>query len=185
MFSRSSLLALLALGTTLANCSTLPQAPDFALQDDGGARWQLSQQHGKSVLLTFGYTHCADTCPALVARLERITASLHARSQLVEIAVITVDPARDSPAVMHRFLQRFSLRDGAKLVGLTGTPAEIARVEAGYHVWSKRLPAHADAYDVAHSAVVYVIDPRGEISAIRDDDDSQRTLLSSLGASLR
>lgn len=160
--------ACLALGS--AACSR-DRAPDFRLRADDGALWQLSQQRGKAVLLTFGFTHCADTCPATMAKLARITRSLGARASDIEVALVTVDPARDSPAVLHRFVDRFAEPGTGELVGLTGTPAQIARVEAAYHVWSQGLHG-----DIAHSSFVFLIDSSGRLRGIRDDDDPDRLL---------
>lgn len=184
MLRRLGLLALAAAGVLLPGCADARRAPDFTLRDDRGGTWQLAAQRGKTLLLTFGYTHCGDSCPAIVARLERVTERLGARSRDVEVVLVTVDPARDTPGALHAFLDRFAAARGAKLVGLTGTPAQIAAVEDGYHVWAKALPPHGKAYDVAHSTFVYVIGPNQRIAAIRDDDDSDRTMLASLSASL-
>ncbi len=155
---------------TVAACAGAASAPDFTLRDDGGNPWTLSRQHGHVVLLTFGFTHCADTCPATVAKLIRLTGSPQ-RSRDVEVAFVTIDPARDTVGVMHRFLARFAHLGGGRLVGLTGTSAEIERVKTAYHIWSQPTP-----HDIAHSAVIFMIDPRGRIAAINDDDESARTL---------
>jgi protein SCO1 len=151
-------------------------APDFTLTADGGQPWTLSAQRGRPVLLIFGFTHCADTCPATLAKLARLTrSSPGAPSSNVEIAMVTVDPQRDTPPVLHAFVARF---DGP-IVGLTGTPSHVAEVERAYHVWAQRIPGKhrlASDYDVAHTAVIYAIDGRGNIRAIRNDDDSDATL---------
>jgi protein SCO1/2 len=135
--------------------------------------------------LAFAYTHCADTCPALVARLERATTMLGPRAPGVRIVIVTVDPARDTPSQLHRFLSRFKEPNGSQIVGLTGGAAQIAVVEHAYHVWSQRMPERRGSYDVAHSSIVFVIDPRGAIAGTRDDDDSQTALLAALEPTLR
>jgi protein SCO1/2 len=150
-------------------------APDFTLIADSGQPWTLSAQRGRPVLLTFGFTHCADTCPATLARLTRLTQSLGTRGSRVEIAMMTVDPQRDTPPVMHSFVARF----GGPIVGLTGTPAHVGTVEDAYHVYAQRIPGkhpRVHDYDVAHSAVIYAIDSHGNVRAIRNDDDSDATL---------
>jgi protein SCO1 len=176
-------LVALTLGLLLTACAGPGRnAPDFTLHDDGGRTWTLSQQHGEVVLLTFGFTHCADTCPATLAKLEHLTAKLGDHSKQVEIAFVTVDPQRDTPAVMHRFLERFTQGEGGRLVGLTGTPSQIAGVERVYHVWSQRIPGRDTGgdYDVAHTAVIYVIDARGRIRSLNDDDASEQSLQAAL-----
>jgi protein SCO1/2 len=146
-------------------------APNFTLTSDTGAPWTLAAQHGKVVALFFGFTRCTDTCPATLAKLAAVLRPDRAAG--VEIAFVTIDPARDTPAVMHAYIQRFS---GAKIVGLTGTPAQIAAVERDYHVWSKPLPDPAGGtnYDEAHSAFTFLIDRNGNWRVIHNDDDAQR-----------
>lgn len=177
------LLAVATLGLVLAACGSRGRtAADFTLRDDGGRTWTLSQQRGDVVLLTFGFTHCADTCPATLAKLEHLTQGLGEQSNQVDIAFVTVDPRRDTPAVMHRFLARFAHSGGGRLVGLTGTPPQIASVERAYDVWSQRIPGrHAGyGYDEAHTAIIYVIDARGRIRSLHDDDDSEQSLEAAL-----
>ncbi len=154
----------------LAACAGGATAPDFTLHDDAGSLWTLSRQRGEAVLLTFGFTHCADTCPATVAKLIRLTGSPQ-RSRDVEIAFVTIDPARDTVGVMHRFMARFAHLGGGRLVGLTGASSEIERVKTAYHIWSQPMP-----HDIAHTAVIFMIDPRGRIASIDDDNDSAQTL---------
>ena len=67
----------------------------------------LSSQRGKAVVMAFGYTHCADTCPLTLAKLVKAKAALGTRAGNVEIAFVTVDPRRDTPAALHGFLQKF------------------------------------------------------------------------------
>ena len=155
----------------VASCGGGGRAPDFTLHDDGGSPWTLSQQRGKVVLLTFGFTRCADTCPATVAKLTRLRPSTHGGTREVEVAFVTIDPARDTISVMHRYVARFAKAGGVPIVGLTGTPAEIERVKAVYHVWSAPT-----AHDVAHTAVIFLIDPQGRLRSVRDDNDSQASL---------
>lgn len=159
---------LAVLGTA---CSGGERAPDFTLRDDGGSAWTLSQQRGKVVLLTFGFTHCSDTCPATVAKLARLGHLIPAGARDLEVAFVTVDPARDDPAAVHRFVARFIEEGNAGVVGLTGTPRQISLVEREYKVWSART-----AHGFAHSALVFLIDPQGRMRGIRDDDDSEASL---------
>lgn len=163
-----------------AGCSRYPVAPDFTLTDQHGAPWTLSAQHGKAVALYFGFTHCPDTCPTTVAKLAKaIDAAGNA-----EIAFVTVDPQRDTPAVLNAFVQRFS---GAPIVGLTGTPKHIADVERAYHIWAQKIPGKRGAYDYdeAHISVVTFIDANGRERGIADQDDNVTTLASDLRSALQ
>jgi protein SCO1/2 len=147
-------------------------APSFTLTSDTGAPWTLAAQHGKVVALFFGFTHCGDTCPATLAKLASVLRH-DARGTNAEIAFVTIDPKRDTPAVMHAYIRRFS---GATIVGLTGTPEQIASVERAYSVWSKPLadPYGGTNYDEAHSAFTFLIDRSGNERVVHNDDDAQR-----------
>ena len=175
-----NLAAPLAAALLLWSCGRTPGAPGFTLTDDTGQPWSLSTQRGTPVVLTFGFTHCLDTCPATLAKLARLAGERDANAP-VEIAFVTVDPQRDSVAAMHRFVNRFG-RGKARVVGLTGTPDQIDTVERVYHVWAQRTPGRHPhgAYDVAHSAVVYFIDRNGGTRSIHDDDDSDAVLAAAL-----
>jgi protein SCO1 len=175
-----NLAAPLAAALLLWACGRTPGAPDFTLTDDAGQSWSLSAQRGTPVLLTFGFTHCADTCPATLAKLAQLAAGRDSKTP-VEIAFVTVDPQRDSVAAMHAFVSRFGARN-ARFVGLTGTPDQIDAVERAYHVWAQRIPGRQPhgAYDIAHSAIVYFIDPRGTTRSVHDDDDSDAVLSAAL-----
>lgn len=163
----------------LAGCSSHRlAAPDFTLTADDNRPWALSAQRGHPVLLTFGFTHCADTCPATLAKLAHLRRSLGDQGRDVAIAMVSVDPRRDSPAVLHRFVTRF---DGP-VAGLTGSQSRITAVESAYHVWAQRVPGRKPSagYDVVHSAVIYVIDASGAIRGIHDDDEPEVALASAV-----
>ena len=172
-FVRPAVLAMLL--AALAGCAAAgPRAPDFTLRDDGGRPWSLSAQRGKAVLLTFGFTHCADTCPATLAKLGHLARALGPRGADLALVFVTVDPQRDTPPELHAFVGRF---DGP-IVGLTGTSEQIDAVENAYHVWAQRIPCKhpSGGYDVAHSTAIYFIDRSGRIRDLREDDDPQAVL---------
>lgn len=162
----------------LTACAGAKNAPDFSLQDDRGNPWTLSAQRGKAVLLTFGFTHCRDTCPATLAKLSRLRDSLQDPAR-VEIALVTVDPRRDTVAVMHRFVAHFSPAS-KPVVGLTGSPREIAGVESAYHVWSQGVRGG----DIAHTAVIFFIAPNGRLAGERNDGESDTALARAMAALL-
>ena len=170
----------LALILLVAGCAHRTAAPDFTLLDDRGRPWTLSAQRGHPVVLDFGFTHCADTCPLTLAKLVRTVDGLGGSAGGTTIAFVTVDPQRDTPAAMHAFISRFGA--SGRLVGLTGSPEQIARVERAYYVWAQRVPGspRTGSYDVAHSTGIYFIDAAGARRAIRDDGDSQAALTTAL-----
>ncbi len=172
----------ISLALAFAGCARGNPAADFTLQNDASVPWTLSAQHGKAVVLTFGYTHCADTCPLTLAKLTKAAQSLGPRSADVEIAFVTVDPRRDTPAALHAFLQKI----GGGIVGLTGTPQQIDAVERAYHVWAQRVPGRrgSDDYDDAHASAIFFIDAHGNVKSLHDDSDSVDELARAAGNAL-
>jgi protein SCO1/2 len=144
-------------------------APNFTLTDQNGKRFSLADQHGREVVLFFGYTHCPDVCPATMAQLARVYRELTpAQRQRVEVAFITVDPARDGPPALKRYVNLFN----PAFVGLTGSEAELAPVFDAYHVWHQKLAGtKASGYLVAHGGSVYLIDPSGALRVLHDWQD--------------
>ena len=136
---------------------TIGPAPAFSLTAQDERRLSLADLRGKVVVLTFIYTTCADTCPLLTAKMaglqNRLGADFGAR---VFFASVTVDPERDSPAV----LKTYGAAHGARFDGwafLTGTPADIRDVARRYGVFVKKTARG----DVDHTFLTSVIDARG------------------------
>ena len=179
-------LVLLGLAALAACSAGGPAAPDFTLRDDAGNAWTRSQQR-QAMLLDFGFTHCGDTCPLTLSKLERASQQLGARAGDVQIVFVTVDPARDSPPVLHDFLAKFALRGGSRFVGLTGTNAQIAGVERAYRVWAQKMPAKrgSDDYDVMHASTVFFIDARGVQRGLHDDTESPSSLAQAMRSLLQ
>jgi protein SCO1 len=179
-----------ALGLLLAGCAAQAQphfrgtaidetAPDFTLTSDTGTPWTLSSQHGKVVALFFGYSECDDECPDTLAKLAKSFSGAGGTPADSEVAFVTVDPADDTPAVLHRFVRKFT---GARIVGLTGTQVQIAKVESLYHVYAERTsdPHAKDKFDETHSLFSFLIDRNGNERVIHDDGDSQQAYTSDM-----
>jgi protein SCO1/2 len=114
---------------------------------------------GRYTLLYFGYTFCPDVCPTTLNTIVQATDRLGHQADQLQVVFITVDPARDTPAVMRDYTQAISPR----IMGLTGTPDQIARVAAEYHVYYRVNSAgpRDENYSVDHSSVLYLQGPNG------------------------
>lgn len=134
-------------------------APDFALTTQTGQPFRLSEQRGKVVLLFFGFTHCPDVCPTALSDLAGVFRKLGGDAERVQVAFITVDPERDTPALTAKYVGLFDKR----FQGLSGTHAEIDPIVKAYGVSVQRrdLPNSALKYTMDHSAFIYVVDPAG------------------------
>jgi len=136
----------------------------FALRDQQGRRVTEASLRGDWALVYFGYTSCPDICPTelqvLAGALDALPPEMASR---VRPVFITVDPERDTPEVLGRYVALFHPR----LLGLTGTPAEIAAVARGYRVFYKRVEGAGDAgYLMDHSSIIYLQDPAGAVRAL-------------------
>ncbi|WP_035383269.1 SCO family protein [Ferriphaselus sp. R-1] len=128
---------------------------DFHLQDAAGNPRSLADYRGKIVALFFGYTHCPDVCPTTLADLSQVMAKLGKDAEQVQVLFISLDPARDTPAMLAEYVPAFH----PAFLGLSGTPAEIDRAAHAFGItWSKQL-GNSGNYTLDHSAGTYLIDP--------------------------
>jgi protein SCO1/2 len=135
-------------------------APPVVLTDQRGQVFDLSAQTGKVVLLYFGYTYCPDVCPTSLADMATARRELGADAARVQVAFVTVDPQRDTPEVLNRYLGAFD----KTYLGLSGTTLELKRVMDAYQVKAvRRDTAGSASYTVDHTAFIYVVDPQGRL----------------------
>ena len=134
------------------------KAADFALTDQNGNSFRLSEQRGKIVLIFFGYTNCPDVCPTTLAEFKKIKAALGDQAADVRFVFITVDPERDTQQRMQSYLTAFD----SDFTGLTGDSAALEAVWKSYGVFIERKDVgSASGYLVDHSARTYLIDLQG------------------------
>lgn len=137
-----------ALPFRLTNVSGHMPDLDFRLTDDNGKPVTGADYRGKVVLLYFGYTHCPDVCPLTLAQLHVVMQRLGKQADDARILFVSVDPARDTPEVMHAYVNAFDKR----AVGLTGSPRAIEALSKRYRSAFTREPSTKDGnYEVTHS----------------------------------
>ena len=130
------------------------------LPDADGKMRSLADWKGKAVVVFFGYTQCPDFCPTTLAQLAAIRKSLGAEGDRVQVVFVSVDPERDTPAVLKAYVSNF----GPGVVGLRGTPEQVAEVAKEFKVFYAKVPGAAPgSYTVDHSAASYVFDPEGHV----------------------
>ena len=130
-------------------------APDFTLTDQTGRTFASAAERGKVLLVNFIYTSCRDACPLLTAKLALIQRRL-AEVEGVRLVSITVDPLRDSPAVLARYAEGFGARP-ERWVFLTGTAAEVEAVLRAFGVTVR--PGPEESLD--HTMVTVLVDRQG------------------------
>ena len=135
-------------------------APEFVLPGSGGAPLKLSSYRGKVVLLGFGFTSCTAVCPVTLATLTAAHKKLGAQAADLQVIYITVDPKRDNPAQLKRYLTGFD----PSFLGATGSEAQLAAVRREYGIAAKQAPGPDGAY--SHSSFIYLIDRNGRLRAL-------------------
>lgn len=158
------------LALALAACQ--PAAPKFKSTDITGADYgkglqltghdgkprSLPDFAGKAVVVTFGFTHCPDICPTILADLAGVMKSIGEDAERVQVLFITVDPERDTREVLAKYVTAFDPR----FVGLSGDTEATLRTAKEFKVFHEKRKS-GDTYTVDHSAQSYVIDPRGRL----------------------
>ena len=133
----------------------------FKLTDQNGQVVSDQDLKGHPFLVFFGFTHCPDVCPTTLFEVSEILRSLGSDANRTRALFITVDPERDTPAVMKDYLSSFDRH----LSGLTGDPAAVAAIAKAYRVYYKKVPLDQGGYTMDHTAVVYLMDKEGRFVA--------------------
>jgi protein SCO1/2 len=133
----------------------------FALVDQDGKPITDADMRGKPFLIFFGYTHCPDVCPTTLFELSEVMNVLGKDANGLRALFVTVDPERDTPAVMKDYLSSFD----PHVRGATGNPQQVAQVEKAYRVYAKKVPTTDGDYSMDHSAIVYLMDKQGRFVA--------------------
>ncbi len=168
-------LALCALALLLAGCdqpaarppsfqntdlSGLDYAHGFSLTDHNGKPRTLADFKGKVVVLFFGYTQCPDVCPTTMAEMAAAMKQLGAQADQVQVLFVTLDPERDTQALLAQYVPAFDPR----FLGLRGDAAATAKVAKEFKVFYAKQPGKTPgSYSIDHTAASYVFDRSGKI----------------------
>jgi protein SCO1 len=170
---------LLAAALALAGCDKLfaPQktafngvdvtgaelGPDFVLKDPDGKERRLADFRGKAVTLFFGYTQCPDVCPTTLSDMARTMQILGADAERVQVLFVTIDPKRDTPALLKQYVPAFN----PNFIGLWGDPAATAKVTRDFKIYAQeRAGKTPESYTMDHSAQMLVFDPKGRVRLV-------------------
>jgi len=171
----------------LAACSPAKQAESpplegariggpFALTDQNGHPASDKDFAGKYRIMYFGYTYCPDVCPLdmqnIGAALKIVEKEQPALAARIAPVFVTIDPARDNPAVLKQFVSAFHPR----MIGLTGSDAQIAQVAKEYGVFYQRGQGNAGGYMMDHSRAAYLMAPDGKPLALLPQEGPPRKI---------
>lgn len=146
-------------GTETASSGKAQVGGPFTLVNQDGETVTEEAYRGKYMLIYFGFTFCPDVCPTELGIMTAALDRLGKKAEKVQPIFITIDPERDTPEVMARYVKLFSPR----LVGLTGTPEQIDEVAKAYHVFYRKVEdENSTEYTMDHSSIVFLMGPDGE-----------------------
>ena len=160
-FAASLIVGLLIMFWAMGGVSKVAQPAaiggPFQLTDQSGKTVTDKDLKGKPTLIFFGYTHCPDVCPTSLFEISEVLRALGKDADKVNAVFISVDPERDTPATMKEYLSSFD----PHLEGLSGDPAETAKVVTSYRVYAKKVPTKDGDYTMDHTALIYLMDRDG------------------------
>ncbi len=137
-----------------------PWGKDFHLTDHAGRPRALSDFRGKVVAIFFGYTHCPDVCPTTLSDFALALRDLGADGKKVQVLFVTVDPERDTPELLARYVPSFN----PDFLGMYTDPASLAALAKDFKVvYQKNTQSGSKNYLIDHSAGTYVYDAHGQL----------------------
>ncbi|HKT72848.1 MAG TPA: SCO family protein [Steroidobacteraceae bacterium] len=162
----------------LASGTWLPQPrrlPDFQLTDHLGRPFSRHDLQGHPSLVFFGFTHCPDVCPTTLAKLAQIKKAVAIAN--LQVLLFSVDPRRDTPTAMGLYVHAFD----PDFIGVTGEPGAVGQVEAAFGVAAVRVDLPGGDYTMDHSAVLFLLNDKGEIAALFTAPFDARKLAKDIG----
>jgi len=144
----------------------------FSLTDHTGRPFAPAQWLGRPTMVFFGFTFCPDVCPTTLSDISDWLTELGTEADRLNLALISVDPERDTPAVLAEYLSNFDPR----ITGLTGQLPEIEKVAADFRARFEKLPKDGD-YTMNHTAGVFLFHDDGRFASIIDFHEDRRFAL--------
>lgn len=133
---------------------------DFRLTDHHGKLRTMADFHGKVVVMFFGFTHCPDICPTTLSDMKQAMKLLGADAARVQVLFVTVDPQRDKPESLMKYVTAFH----PDFLGLYGDIAATTKITQDFKIYSRIQPGKtAESYTVDHTAASLVFDPQGRL----------------------
>lgn len=134
---------------------------DFSLVDPDGNVKTLADYKGKVVVMFFGYTQCPDICPTTLTEMQQVMTLLGPQSDKVQVLFVTVDPERDTAAILKQYVPSFDSR----FLGLRpADDAALEKVAKDFKIYYKKVPGTTPgSYTMDHTAGSYAFDPEGHL----------------------
>lgn len=131
---------------------------------------------GRPMAMFFGFTNCPDICPTTLLRMTELMTKLGPDADTLQVVLVSVDPERDTPAILKSYLQQFDPRFSA----MTGPAEQLAAFAKGYRFVYKKVPLQDGNYTMDHSAGVYLYDAKGQFRSTLDPHEEDAIALQKL-----
>ena len=133
---------------------------ELKLTDHTGKPRTLADFQGKVVVVFFGFTQCPDVCPTTLVEMKAVKEKLGKDGERVQVLFVTVDPERDTPELLAKYVPAFD----PTFIGLYGDAEATARTAKEFKVFYKKVPGSSPTnYSVDHTAALYIYDPSGRL----------------------
>lgn len=177
----------------LAGCSDQPAV--FKGSDISGTKlgqqWKLTDMNGqvrdqssfagKVQLVFFGFAQCPDVCPTSLSELAEVMKLLGPDAERVQVLLVTVDPERDTPEVLRKYISSFDPR----FLGLTGTPEQVRQAASSFKAFYSKVPRPGGDYTMDHSASFYLLDRKGEARVLLSNNAGAAAIAHDIKALLK
>lgn len=155
---------------------TLAIGGPFSLTDHRGRAVTERDFRGRPMAVFFGFTYCPDVCPTTLTEMTGFIEALGPDADRIQWVFVSVDSERDTPQAMAAYLEAFDRR----IVGLTGTEAQIAAAANGFRVFYRRVPLEGGGYTMDHSASVFLLNADGRFAGTIDHKENERVAFEKL-----
>lgn len=154
----------------------------FHLVDQTGKATDASVLKHKWSAVFFGFTYCPEACPTTLLALGQTETLLGKKADDFQTVFISVDPARDTPKVLANYLSNAAFPH--RILGLTGTDAQVAEVAHAYHVFYQKAGEGPD-YQINHSTITYLMSPNGEFVCVIPYGETPQMIASQIEAAMK
>jgi len=176
LFTILGVLVVAAAGAEIYSTTYMSRPVDSFRVEIGGAFTMVNQDNqvvtnkdfaGKPLVIFFGFTYCPDICPTTLNRLAVLLEKLGPDADNIKIALVTVDPERDTPGVLKQYLKAFDPR----IDGLTGSPVQLEIFAKQYKAYYKKVPGEGGDYTMDHTSSILLFDRYGGFADTLNKDD--------------
>lgn len=150
--------------------------------DQSGHAVELANYKGKVVALFFGFTQCPDVCPTTMAQLKEVKKQLGPQGDQLQVVLMTIDPAHDTPAVLGQYVKAFD----PSFVGVSASEQETKRILENFKAFAEKVKGKdGKTYSFDHTAAIYLYDPQGNLRLFVRPQEKNEKVVADIKALLK